>query len=232
METLINWLTSRGSDVYLIQLSGHSEKGIDIKNVTAALWQQEMLAGYTIAKQAAISQKLPLYFLGYSLGALLGQSMIGLTQKGSGFDKQILLAPATAIRKRSYVLRFLFFFSKKMLLPSFTPQSFRANKALPLRIYQILFAEEKKLWSAKEPQLNIPTLILIDPKDELISHTKLLQWINQFKLSQYRVIALDSDLRNRMSQYHHLIINEQTMGSANWAMATNAMGRFFFRFSE
>ncbi|HYH16380.1 MAG TPA: hypothetical protein VD794_14220, partial [Flavisolibacter sp.] len=215
--------------VYLVQLSGHYEEGVNIRQVTTALWQNEMFSGYTIAKQAAINYGLPLYFLGYSLGALLGQTMIALIQEKASFDKQILLAPAVAIRKRSHWLRILFFFNKQTLLPSFTPKDYRANKALPLHIYQILFNEEKKLWAAKEHHLNIPTLILIDPKDELISYSRLLQWINQFKLSHYRVIVLKEDLKNRKSQYHHLIISEETMGSVNWDIATNAIKQFLFK---
>ena len=185
MLPLINWLTSHGSDVYLIQLSGHHENGVNIKEVTASIWQNEMLTGYTIAKQASLDHSVPLFFLGYSLGALLGQSMIALSPESTPFDKQVLIAPATTIRRRSYLIKLLFFLGKQKMLPSFTPKEYRVNESLPLRIYQILFREERKVIKAKFNGLNIPTVIFIDPKDELISYKKLIRFKNRFGLTNY-----------------------------------------------
>lgn len=229
MEPLITWLTHQGSAVYLVQLSGHYESGTPIKEVTPALWQEEMSAGYHKAKQATADNGVPLYFLGYSLGALLGQTMIILQQESACFDRQVLLAPATAIRTRSYLLRLLFFLGKQWMLPSFTPEAYRANKALPLHIYQCLFAEEKKLLKGMCSQLDIPTLIILDPKDELISYQKLQRLIKQYKLTQSKVLALHHHLEGRAGRYHHLILNEETMGATNWQLATNAMQQFLFQ---
>ena len=76
MQPLIDWLNSKGSDVYLVKLSGHhQEGGVSIQEVTAAIWWEEMVYGYNIAKRTASLQGLPVYFLGYSLGALLGQTI-------------------------------------------------------------------------------------------------------------------------------------------------------------
>jgi esterase/lipase len=229
MLPLINWLTGLGSDAYLIKLSGHHEKAAHIKDVTSSVWQKEMLSGYKVAKEAAFDNSVPLFFLGYSLGALLGQSMIALSQQGALFDKQILIAPATAIRRRSYLVKLLFLFGKGIRLPSYTPKGYRVNESLPLGIYQIMFAEEKKVLKAKFNGLNFPTIILIDPKDELISYKKLIKFIIRFRLTNYRIIVLDDKLKGRKEKYHHLILNEQTMGKANWEMATQKMEKFFFK---
>ena len=228
MEPLINWLAGQGSDVYLVPLSGHHEKGASIKDVTASLWEAEMLAGYQQARTAATDNKLPLYFLGYSLGALLGQSMIALKQQGVCFDKQVLLAPATAIRTRSYLLKCLFIFGKQRMLPSFTPQSYRANAALPLAIYQILFREVKKVVQAGLGKWNVPTLILIDPKDELISYRKLVRYVNRYNLTNCQILTLNKELKGRKDHYRHLILDEETMGAANWVLVTMAMKQFLF----
>jgi alpha-beta hydrolase superfamily lysophospholipase len=227
MEPLISWLTGLGAEVYLIQLSGHLEAGIPINKVSADLWKDEMLAGYTLAKQAAKESSLPLYFLGYSLGALLAQSMILLNQSGPAFDKQVLLAPAMAIRSRAYLLRLFFPLSTQIKLPSFTPKAYRANAALPLLIYKILFAEERKLWSARFKGLNIPTLVIIDPKDELISYRKLIQLTSMFKLTRYQILELKKELKHKKDDYHHLILSEETMSAANWQKVAKAMGHFF-----
>lgn len=228
MLPLINWLVGEGSDVYLVKLSGHHENGRNIKEVTSAIWHQEMLSGYEVAKTASLNYSVPLFFLGYSLGALLGQSMLALYGPETSFDKQVLLAPATAIRRQSYLVRLLFLLGKRTMIRSYTPTVYRVNKSLPLHIYQVLFAEEKKVWEKGFSSLNIPTLILIDPKDELISYKKLEKFIQRFALTNYQVVKLDDRLKDRNTSYHHLLLSEQSMGTKNWQLATEKMRQFLF----
>lgn len=228
MLPLVQWLNSQGSDVYLLALAGHYEGATSINDVTASKWQQEMQVGYNAAKSASQTLLLPLYFLGFSLGALLGQSMIALDQKPPAFDKQVLLAPATALRKRSRLIKLLFFLGDRFQLPSYTPKGYRFNKKLPLRIYHILLFEERKVMQAQFNGLNMPTLIVMDPKDELISYERLVTHIKKYRLTHYQCIALNSDLKNRETNYHHLILNERTMGAANWELVTSSMKAFLF----
>jgi esterase/lipase len=229
MLPLVAWLNEQGSDVYLVKLSGHHKDGVHIKEVTSSVWQQEMLDGYNMAKKTSLGASVPLYFIGYSLGALLGQSMVARSMKTAPFDKQILIAPAIAIRRRSYLLKLLFFLGKKMSLPSYTPKGFRVNESLPLSIYEILFSEERSLVQSRFCQLNMPTLIIIDPKDELISYKKLVRHISRYDLTNYRLLVLDHQLNGRSKPYHHLVIDEQTMGIKNWKMVTSELQRFLFQ---
>jgi esterase/lipase len=228
MLPLINWLREHGSDVYLVQLSGHHKGGMDIKEVTSSVWQMEMLEGYRMAKKASLEGPVPLFFLGYSLGALLGQSMIALSGESTPFDKQILLAPAFAIRPRSYLVKLLFFLGKHRNLPSYTPKGYRVNESLPLHIYDILFREERRVLTSGFNQTNIPALVIIDPRDELVSYQKLRKQVNRFGLTNYRLIILDHSLKARNQRYHHLIIDERTMGKRNWEMVIDEINRFLF----
>ncbi len=226
MLAIAQWLTAQGTDVYLVKLSGHFEEAVPITQITTTLWEAEMLHAYQVAKQAAIENAVPLYFVGYSLGALLGQVLIA--SKEARFDKQILMAPATAIRTRSYVIKWLFFLNKKWLLPSYTPSPYRANNFLPLAAYEVVFRNEKNIMKTRFDTLNIPTLLFIDPKDELISYKKLVHYARLFNLSNYQIITLDSNLKKRISKFHHLVVSEETMGKENWAMATAKMAAFLF----
>jgi esterase/lipase len=231
MLSLVSWLNSHGSDVYLINLSGHHQNSIAIKDVTSSVWHTEMLEGYQMARKTSLAASVPLYFLGYSLGALLGQSMVALSMENAPFDKQVLIAPAFAIRRRSYLIRFLCLFGKQRKLPSYTPEGYRVNESLPLLIYELLFTEERRIFKSKFRKLNIPTLVIIDPKDELISYKRLLKQINKFGLTNYRVVVLDQNTKDRDCKYHHLIIDERTMGAGNWKMVTCEMGKFLFEHS-
>lgn len=228
MLFLVNWLAGNGSDVYLVSLSGHHKNGIGIREVTLSIWQEEMLAGYEMARKASLLHSIPLYFLGYSLGALLVQSMAALSIERTLFDRQVLIAPAFAIRKRSYLIKLLFFLGKQRTVPSYTPKGYKVNESLPLNIYDLMFTEEKKVLKSKFITLTLPTLILIDPKDELISYNRLMKLISRFGLANYRVVVLDHHLKGRSEAYHHLIIDEQTMGKENWEKAACEIKKFLF----
>jgi hypothetical protein len=192
------------------------------------MWETDMLQGYTIAQKASIDQSLPLFFLGYSLGALLGQAMISFSQMKVHFDKQVLFAPATAIRRRAHFIKLLFILNEKLMLPSYTPKEYRANSRIPVSVYKILFNNKRNILKTSFNKLNIPTLIFIDPKDELISYKKLAEFSGRFALTNYQLVKLDSDLRARGGKYHHLIINKLTMGENNWEMVTRKMAKFLF----
>lgn len=228
MLAITQWLNGQGADVYLVKLSGHFENSIPIKNITPTLWEEEMLNAYQLAKEASIKSSLPLFFVGYSLGALLGQAMMLASQEVIHFDKQVLIAPATAIRWRGYLIKYLFFLNKKLMLPSYTPSPYRANNFLPLTAFEVLFKNEKNIIKTKFNKLNIPTLILIDPKDELVSYRRLVKFSSMFNLTNYEIMVLDNNLKARKQKYHHLIVSEETMGKQNWEMATKRIAAFLF----
>jgi esterase/lipase len=228
MLALIEWLNLQGSDAYLVRLSGHYADSANIHAVTSSMWETDMLKGYTIARKSSTDRSVPLFFLGYSLGALLGQAMISFSQGEVHFDKQVLFAPATAMRRRAYVIKLLFVLNGKLMLPSYTPIEYRANSRIPVNAYKILFKNRRNILKTNFNKLNIPTIIFIDPKDELVSYKKLAEFSGRYALTDYQVVKLDSDLRARGGKYHHLIINKPTMGENNWVMVTQKMAKFLF----
>lgn len=224
MLALLEWLNDKGSHAFLVKLSGHHEHSVSIMNVTRAIWEEDMLNGYEAAFAAAGKNAVPLYFLAYSLGALLGQSLLLMPGRNIGFDKQVLFAPATAIRKRNYLLKLLFGWGN-LSLPSYAPDRYKANKRLPVRIYKIMFGMETELWKAGAGKLPVPTLVFLDPWDELISCKKTGSY---FGGRNSEIVRLDSHMRGRYGGYHHLIINESTMGKKNWQLVIDKMGAFLF----
>lgn len=226
MQALIGWLNAQGSPVYLVQLCGHGRG--DVKSVTVGLWQQEVEDGYAAAQQASVQLGVPLFFLGYSLGALLAQTFLSLPASQPAFHKQVLFSPAIGLRQRSYWLRHLFFLGGRFMLPSFTPRAYKANARLPLHLYQILYAEEQKLLQSPWAPLNIPTLVFMDPKDELISYKRLQTFLQQQQLTQWQLVPLLTSFTGRQERFHHLILNAATMGEKNWRTVTTAMQTFLF----
>jgi esterase/lipase len=228
MLDLVKWLNEQGSDAYLVKLSGHHDNSVNAENITATVWQTEMINAYDLAKKASINNNIPLYFLGYSLGGLLGTSMVCVGKGLYQFDKQLLFAPAFGIRTRSHLIKLAFLLDERRKLPSYTPKQYRANNGISISFYKILFRQEKMLRKNLFKHVNIPTLVFIDPADELISHRKLCNLSRRFQLTNFRFICLDSGISDRETKYHHLIINERTMGGKNWKVVTGEMSKFLF----
>jgi esterase/lipase len=225
MLSLIAWFNEHDCDCILVRFSGHYEESADTANITVDAWQQDMRNGYEFAKSVAGEHKIPLFLLGYSLGGLLGMNLV-LFSGETGISKQVLLAPAVAIRDTAGILKLLFWW-KSLYLPSFTPEKFRANKRLSITAYKTMFSIVSKILNSKAITTT-STLVFIDSMDELISTKKLFRFLNRFIAGHYELVALDSDMKNRSGGYHHLIIDQETMGAANWKLFTARLKDFLF----
>jgi hypothetical protein len=220
MTELIEVLNHAGSDALLISFSQ-----VDHQTSTT-VWEADMLKGYALARSLADEQNVPLYFLGFSLGALVSQYLLSLRIENIQFDKQIFLAPATAIKIPRILKSCIPFLGDNLKIPSYTPKKYRLNEWLPAKIYKQMMYWERTILKKDGDHLNIPTLIIIDPKDELISYATIRKQIARFRLTNYQCITLESSLRARSTRYHHLIIDEATMGKNNWAVVTNKLIEF------
>lgn len=226
MLSLVEWLCAQGSAVILVGLAGHVEEGPGFGELGRGDWERDMKEGYEMAKGMAEGRLL--YFLGYSLGALLGEAMSRLGGDGFRFDRKLWLAPATAIRPRSYFLKWMYAISDRVRLPSMAPRRFRVRAWLPVGVYRIMFELESSLGGLSAGSGGAPVLVLIDPRDELISLSKLRKAAMQRTDGNVRIVTLNSAMRGRYGGYHHLIIDESTMGAANWGLACREMRAFLF----
>lgn len=228
MLPIVEWLRGQGSEVYLVKLFGHHEGTTPIKAMEKDSWYQEIRNAYYQAFERARELNVPIHFLGYSLGALVMQYAITVHKGKMTFDKQVLWAPATATRLTSVFLQAFFLLPKKWHLPSFTPKDYRANKGIPIKAYQYLYYMKKQVRQSKFKYLNIPTLIIADPKDELIDVKRLKKDQLQYDLKAYTILELNSSKIGRQTSYHHLIVDERAVGRNNWQKMLEAMTGFLY----
>ena len=226
MMSYVRLLTGRQSDVFLLSLAGHYGGVVNLELVRASLWRAEMQKGYERARQRATELAVPLYFLGYSLGALLGQSQLLL--HGARFDRQVLVAPAIALRWHCYLVKGLFFLGERQRLPSYSPRPYRVHQTMPLRIYQILFDEVRKLADSRFRSLEVPSLIIMDPGDELISYRKIKALRKEYGWPHCSLLTLNPSLRGRSTYFHHCLLDAGSMGADNWALTTREIDTFLF----
>jgi len=227
MESIITLLTDSGIDVLNLSLRGHgrnyshevnvdsSEARIEaFKTVSYKSWMDETYRAYRHARKRSDEKKVSLFFVGFSFGGLIGGDLFA-THPDVRFDKMVLLAPALDIHTIHYVAKLLSPFPG-LVIPSFTSKSYLANNGTPMAAYNALFETLKHFDQHIGPKLNVPTIIFIDPEDELVSYRKLKRRVEKEPLNQWQFHRLEKGTTGVQEKMHHLIIDEPSVGTDTW----------------
>ncbi len=199
----------------VLSLPGHEELGESrMRRVSADSWKQRILEEVQQIERLSLEHQVPAYFMGYSLGGLLGEWAIS-QQSNRVFEKVVLIAPSIATHSYTKVVSYLPM-TGKMMLPSKNHPEYRANKGTSISAYRAMFRIMKELRESALRGVDLPTLVFLNPEDELVNHRRLIQWIDESRLSRWRV-AFVRDLRPSISpSYHHLMIDQASMGAEAW----------------
>lgn len=227
MQCIISELNGAGIDVLNVSLRGHGENYTknqhlseaqarleSFQNVTYRLWMNEIYASYLKAKQRARNKGVPLFFVGYSLGGLMGCDLL-LLQHDVSYERMILFAPALSITMESYLLKALMPFPN-MVIDSLSPIYYRSNEGTPMAAYKSLFEAVDYFNSNDNEKLNKPTIIFIDEKDEFVPFLKIKEIITRKKLDQWQICVVRKDNHISENVSHHLIIDQESIGPQMW----------------
>ena len=220
MDPLAHELNRWGVATLRCTLAGHAH-GLpagearlpSLRQVTYRLWREEAAAAYRVAAQQAEHHNVPMLLVAFSLGALIGCTAV-LHSADIRFARLVLFAPALRIRRRRGVLQ-LFSVWPQLVIPSLSPAAYRADPGTPIRAYNALFAARRDFERLAGPQLNIPTLVFTDPRDEMVSYPGLRQLILQHNLTQWQLQPVNK-APDANTQYHHLLIDPESVGDATW----------------
>jgi alpha-beta hydrolase superfamily lysophospholipase len=228
MEFLITQLNRAGIEVLNVSLHGHGnnylhsgaedrkEARLDsFRGVTYNLWSSELYSAYLKARKRAQQKKAPVFLVGYSLGGLLGCEL-QVSRPDVYFDRMVLFAPALRITAKPYLLKALLPFPN-FVLDSLSPEAYRTNDGTPMAGYKALFEALDRLEKNMSGKLNVPTLIFIDRKDELISYDDLVGMIVGEHLDQWRMVTVEKDAPEAALYGHHLLIDEAVVGKVMWS---------------
>ncbi|MEC7275499.1 MAG: alpha/beta hydrolase [Bdellovibrionota bacterium] len=227
MEPLIKELNKRGSSVLLVALTGHRGSLDEQKRVSWDDWINDIDYHTCLLKNEA--KGLPQYSLSFSLGslALLGHQ---IESRSNSFSKQVLIAPAAWIKWYGALPQVLSFFSTELGLPSQNLESYRSQDTTSVAAYQAM-AVGRELFE-NLPQnaalFQSDTLIIVDPKDELVSPRKIKKFIREYGLNQRFIIEEVSNREHELEKgYHHLIIDSPSLGKAQWHRLQALLDNFF-----
>jgi esterase/lipase len=220
MDSIGKLLSDDGSEVLRISLKGHRGNEEEFKNVTRPDWILDIFNGYCEARQRADLLGLPLNYVGYSLGGVLNMDLMNnFPEADVKYDHIIYFAPAAAITMKSYMVKMLNVFGSKYLVPSFNEEDYRANcKGTPIVAYNSMFDSIDSVKKSGIKGSDTPTLIIIDPDDELVSPAGLRSIIDVNNLTNWSIYEFSnsSEKTKLKNKFHHLIVDEESVGPLNW----------------
>jgi esterase/lipase len=225
MNSLALLLQTEGYDVLRISLSGHRGSTEEIKKITAQDWLKEASDLHAIAQKHAQDKSKPLYLVAYSLGALVYHHQMN-TNKKISFEKQVLFAPALGVKGYTHLVKAFNIFGDGFILNSISSPEYLANPGASMASYNALFKIRKELFKAKLKNSNIPTLVFLDKKDELISFESTKDLIIKHNLKNWKIQPVSNSESQLYRKKHHLIIDEKATGSKQWQKIKTALISF------
>jgi len=229
MGSIISILNQEGIDVLNLSLRGHggnyASQGVldqdeqrlaSFRKVTYELWSAEVYRAYRQVRQTGEQKKVPLFFIGYSLGGLLGCDLL-VSHPDVSFDRMVLFAPALNVTSKSIFLKALAPFPD-LVIDSLSPKNYRSNNGTPMAAYQALFNAIDHFEKHLQARLNVPTVLFIDEQDESISYERLQEMIDSHKLDQWIIQRVQKDADIDRGITHHLIIDEESTGRRMWGL--------------
>lgn len=225
MSAIEDTLRNDGIDVLRVRLAGHNNNINIFKMVTAEMWERDILRSYCIADERADRYQLPLYYVGYSLGGVMG---VAAPSKFSHvrFDKMVLFAPALSIRRTPFILRILNTLNPLTIIPNLFNRNNGAASAIGVPVTAYLATFKIADFVSKQTRrnaINVPTLVFYDLRDELISPSGIRGFVSGYRLDKWKLYEVHKRPFSWQSMFHHMMIDPGAVGRARWQQMTAAM---------
>lgn len=226
MMDLFDFYTTLGFECYNLTLPGHQKAESHIwSNFQLTYWTNYVQKIYEVYLDKSQKDGIKLYLCAYSIGALIFQDLFLRSPTLIQPNKIIYFAPAIHIKKFKNILNILQPLPGKMKIPSFNLKSYRVWDFTTLSVYLAYFELEKRVIDDKKNifSKNSETLIIIDPKDELVSYSKLMQ----IQAHNLHFLTINKRLHLlRKNGNHHLIIDKFSLGEVLWKNITAKISHF------
>lgn len=220
MDALATEMARQGFEVYRPAFSGHCAGHGDYLRVTAADWEADARRVHRAAALKAEALKKPLYLLAYSFTSLIFQTM----SKELPFSKRAYLAPPFATKFWYPALRWI-----AGRFPDFSYGTFNPHCAAnPRSSGRSLLALEEFMKKWRDGQGGddpAPLLAFAEPADELVSFEGVKA--EAAAHGNWRVEAISNKGHTLPKTYHHLIVDEASLGANEWDRLRAEVGNFF-----
>lgn len=231
MDPLCEFLAELGLHSYRITLTGHNEPSHEVFDET--VWIEDVAQAY--AQTRAEFPELPTYVVGYSLGGLLVTHVLDEVPDDESPQALVLLAPALSLRTPLDIFADIGFPPPlSWSVPNIAPESYRRYPITPLFWYSNTLTLNKETRTIHHrPRLKgIPTLIALNPSDELISESGTEQWLTLNDLGDaWSTFRIHKDPEPPHLP-EHVIIDERSLGAKEWSRLKDALKDLIVRTSS
>jgi alpha-beta hydrolase superfamily lysophospholipase len=218
-----------GYEVSYLELSGHkASEGKLFEIATSEKWLQETENWLKFNLPSDSNPHSKIVFVGFSLGALVYlNSLLQFEFFAKRVKAAVLFAPAIKTHWYASLPKYLW---NDLKIPSASVPSYRAHNFTPVAAYKALFklqenilveggnnpVNARKLW-------NVPTLVFLEPRDELVSQRGTQEWVSQLGLNNWQLIPVSAKNSSHDRKFAHLIIDSLSVGIQEWNRILNTM---------
>ncbi|ALO45680.1 alpha/beta hydrolase [Pseudohongiella spirulinae] len=232
MDDIADALSSANIDVLGVSLSGHADeldqqgRLVQLGEADFSVWQNDVRNAVLEASAYANEAGLPLYLVGFSLGGLLSADyqLHFAANDSVVIDRMVLFAPAISLRWSSYLLYPLQAFPE-VVLPSTSPDGYRANDFAPVSAYLALYEGIDRFNDSVDQSLNMPVLLFMHSRDELVSDNRIRGFIANNNLTRWQYVNVEKS-DDAANVLNHLIIGPDSLGVAAWLKVREQMLSF------
>ncbi len=226
MQAIEEQLQSLGGETVRVALLGHRGSLEEQKQVTWNQWLEQFHDHYCLASKRAKELKVPLINLSFSLGALVSLGHLG-QQNDWPYKKLVMIAPAAWIHWYGKIPSWFSFLGSRLGLPSKNLESYRAEKTTSLAAYEAMAQGRAEVAALSSELIKRDTLVVMDKDDELVSLKNIKEFIEEKNLSDYWQVYQVSNKNHQLKKsYHHLIIDQASMGPDTWKAFLERLSSF------
>ncbi len=214
-----------GGHVVPIALMGHRGNMDEMRHVSLSIWIRELSTHCEYAQTLSNKHRIPLVFVGYSMGALLLELFLS---KNLNFkvDQRIYFAPAFSFHWWTQLKFVLKIIPSQLIFKGLTPAPYNSCRGASIAAYKSLFRAADQLKIIGFRKLKSPVLIFADPKDELVNIKGIYRMIEEKNLDHWKLELVHSNLKREGRVYHHLIIDSNCLEKHEWIKVSSMMKSF------
>lgn len=222
-------LVKEGFETTLLELSGHRDDSplSEMRRVSAVKWISEFQNFMLQVQSRAKECSAPAHFVGYSMGALLHAHYLSTRENFRSDGNNVYLAPALKTHNFTRLVTWLPLWNT-VVLPSFNHPTAIAQEGSSMAAFRALFEIQNAFNDNASTALKQHrTLILIDPKDELVSYSKTEALLEKLTLQPaWQQQAFTPSEKAKEDFKHHLFLTRQSAGGEAFTKLIHTIVRF------
>ena len=235
MDSLANLFTSSGLETLRGSLTGHRGSASEAKDLTEKNWKDDFKNLYCLAHKKAKRLGLPLNINCFSLGCLLLFNFLNDLEKTphkAEINKIILISPAITVKTPlTFFYQLMgFLLPKDWTIPSLNLENYRAQGGTTVASYEAFFKfldKNKSISSTlQKTWKKIPTMIFMNPEDELLDFKKFKDFIKKNNLESWKINLINNSKATTSRVISHLLLDKKSVGKKAWSQMKKKIIKF------